>query len=399
MMHSLLKKSTLYLAGLTVSKIINVLVFIFIARRFSPDLFGEFTFFITLIQFVTYFADFGLIQWYMKKVVSATERNSYYIKVITLRTITLLLSIIILVTFLVLTKTFDLTMNFMFILTLIAESFMSVTDGYYFEKQDSFRVTLKTIIRMGLFFLGLLLLTATNTNDLIFMYLLATFITFVWYLPWSLVIKIKPVNITESVTMLTSASPYALLIITSFAYSRGDALLIKYILNNAALGMYSAAYRFLETLSLIPTALSHNLFPIAAKEKGISLTTLSQIMMIFIGMGVLFGVFLYFSSELLITLLIGEKYLEAVPILKVFSFGVFFFFINAPLSTVIQSSHIVKRFLPLGIANTVLNIVLNIITLPMYGVIAAAVVMVITEATGFIINLYFIKKIYEQRND
>lgn len=399
MMHSLLKKSTLYLAGLTVSKIINVLVFIFIARRFSPDLFGEFTFFITLIQFATYFADFGLIQWYMKKVVSETERNSYYIKVITLRTITLLLSIIILVIFLVSTKTFNLTMNFMLILVLIAESFMSVTDGYYFEKQESLKVTLKTIIRMGLFFLGLLLMTATNSNDLIFMYLLATFITFVWYLPWPLFTQAKRVNITESVDMLKSASPYALLIITSFAYSRGDALLIKYIINNAALGMYSAAYRFLETLSLIPTALSHNLFPIAAKAKGITSQSLLQIMSIFVGMGLLFGVFLYFSAELLITLLIGEKYLEAVPILKVFSFGVFFFFINAPLSTVIQSSHIVKRFLPFGIANTVLNIVLNIITLPMYGIIAAAVVMVITEATGFLINLYFIKKIYEQRKD
>lgn len=398
-MHSLLKKSTLYLAGLTVSKIINVLVFIFIARRFSPDLFGEFTFFITLIQFATYFADFGLIQWYMKKVVSETERNSYYIKVITLRTITLLLSIIILVIFLVSTKTFNLTMNFMLILVLIAESFMSVTDGYYFEKQESLKVTLKTIIRMGLFFLGLLLMTATNSNDLIFMYLLATFITFVWYLPWPLFTQAKRVNITESVDMLKSASPYALLIITSFAYSRGDALLIKYIINNAALGMYSAAYRFLETLSLIPTALSHNLFPIAAKAKGITSQSLLQIMSIFVGMGLLFGVFLYFSAELLITLLIGEKYLEAVPILKVFSFGVFFFFINAPLSTVIQSSHIVKRFLPFGIANTVLNIVLNIITLPMYGIIAAAVVMVITEATGFLINLYFIKKIYEQRKD
>ena len=398
-MHSLLKKSTFYLVGLIFSKVINIFVFLFLARTFVPQLFGEFTLFITLIQFATYFADFGLVQWYIKKVVKIEERDDYFIKVLTLRTITLIISIVFVVAFLFFSKTFSLTINTLLILTLIVESFMSVTDGYYFEKHESFTVTLKTIIRMGIFFLGLYFLPFITIVDVMYIYFLASLITFIWYMPWSIIKKMKRTTIAESVNMLTSASPYALLIITSFAYSRGDSLLIKYLLNTTALGIYSVAYRFLETLSLVPTALSHNLFPIAAKQKGITRNNLLKITLLFILMGAMLGGFLYVAADLLILYSVGNQYMEAVPILQIFSLGVFFFFINAPLSTVIQSSNIVQRFLPYGIANTVLNIVLNIIALPMYGVIAAAVVMVITETTGFIINLYFIKKVYDNRTN
>ncbi len=398
-MHSLLKKSTFYLVGLIFSKVINIFVFLFLARTFVPQLFGEFTLFITLIQFATYFADFGLVQWYIKKVVKIEERDDYFIKVLTLRTITLIISIVFVVAFLFFSKTFSLTINTLLILTLIVESFMSVTDGYYFEKHESFTVTLKTIIRMGIFFLGLYFLPFITIVDVMYIYFLASLITFIWYMPWSIIKKMKRTTIAESVNMLTSASPYALLIITSFAYSRGDSLLIKYLLNTTALGIYSVAYRFLETLSLVPTALSHNLFPIAAKQKGITRNNLLKITLLFILMGAMLGGFLYVAADLLILYSVGNQYMEAVPILQIFSLGVFFFFINAPLSTVIQSSNIVQRFLPYGIANTVLNIVLNIIALPIYGVIAAAVVMVITETTGFIINLYFIKKVYDNRTN
>ena len=89
-MHSLLKKSTFYLVGLIFSKAINVFVFLFLARTFVPQLFGEFTLFITLIQFATYFADFGLVQWYIKKVVKIEERDDYFIKVLTLELLHLL---------------------------------------------------------------------------------------------------------------------------------------------------------------------------------------------------------------------------------------------------------------------------------------------------------------------
>jgi O-antigen/teichoic acid export membrane protein len=73
---------------------------------------------------------------------------------------------------------------------------------------------------------------------------------------------------------LLSSYHYGLLIVSSFAYARGDALIIGFTAGNAALGLYSLAYRYLESLSLFPSAISQNLFHISAKKDG---TTMPQL--------------------------------------------------------------------------------------------------------------------------
>lgn len=96
----------------------------------------------------------------------------------------------------------------------------------------------------------------------------------------------------------------------------------------------------------------------------------------------------------------GPAYAAGIPILKILSIVVFLFFFNAPLATFIQSSSLLKKFLPFGIGNTVLNIILNIALIPLYGIQAAAWNMVVTETLGAMINVYFVQKIYaEKRNN
>ena len=53
-------------------------------------------------------------------------------------------------------------------------------------------------------------------------------------------------------------------------------------------------------------------------------------------------------------------------------------------------------FIAMAIA-AVFNLALNIVFIPNYGIIAAAWIMAITEVTGFIINLIFVKKLYQAR--
>jgi O-antigen/teichoic acid export membrane protein len=63
----------------------------------------------------------------------------------------------------------------------------------------------------------------------------------------------------------------------------------------------------------------------------------------------------------------------------------------------VQSSKYVQNFLPFGIANTVGNLILNILVVPIYGIHGAAWVMAVTETTGLIINIYFAQKLYKSK--
>ena len=185
---------------------------------------------------------------------------------------------------------------------------------------------------------------------------------------------------------------------TSFFYNRGDSFIISYFMGNSALGIYGLAYRFLESLSLFSTSITQNLFPISAKKEGIKLRQLLKISLLMFFFGTVIAFIIYLNSSFLIIGLFGPQYAGGVPILRIFSIVLFLFFVNAPLATVVQSSKLVRSFLPYGIINTLLNIFLNILLIPMFGIVAAAWVMVLTEVTGFLVNLYFVKKLYNRNH-
>ena len=233
-------------------------------------------------------------------------------------------------------------------------------------------------------------------ETIVFLYLVGAFINILIIFPWKNMININITNFSSLPTLKNSSS-YALLIFTSYFYARGDHLIIKYLLNSYALGIYSSAYRYLEALSIIPTALTHNLFPISAKITGISQRSLKKIFLISGLVGIIIGSALFFLSRFLIVNLIGLSYQSAILPLRIFSLVVFMFFLNAPLSTVVQSSDWLKKFLPYGVGNTVLNLVLNIIFVPVYGIKAAAWVMLLTEITGLLINIFFVIKLYSRK--
>ena len=395
MLTSLFKRSGIYFFGLILGKTLSVIVFILFARSLLPEKFGDFVLFVTLLQIVTFLADFGLNQWYQKQA-DQVDKNKLLSQIISARIVTLIVSLFLSLIFLFLTSSFSQFVSVLFLLCLIPEAFLSVVDGFYLEKQQPLRVALKTTSRMAILFLAYLYYQSLfNLDRALKWYFISSILTFMWYFPWNRIKGFIFSSFAEIVKTLRSSSSYAFLIFSSFLYARGDSLVIRYVLNSSALGIYGAAYRYLESLSLLPTALSHNLFPISARKEGIAFDQLKKILLVTFLSGLIISLLVYLFSPLLITGLLGNPYKEAIPVLKIFSFVLLLFFINAPLATVVQSSNYVNRFLPWGFLNTSLNIILNLMLVPMFGIIAAAWAMLLTEITGLLINIFFLIKIYK----
>lgn len=394
MLESLFKTSSIYFGGLVAGKLFTTIAFILLGRILPLADFGKGVLFITLASVITYFGDFGMNQWYQKEVENH-DKKTLFQTIFFARLWTLGLSIIIAFLFLTVTHTFSFPITILFLFMLIAEGLLSIADGYYLEKKEGLKVALKPVSKNSVLLLGMVLTLSTfHFETSIYLLVIGSYLTLIWFFPWQLLKNIVVPRLAEIKTTIGGGSKYALLTITSFAYSRGDSILINYLLNSGALGLYSGAYRFLESVALIPTAIAHNLFPISAKEKGINLTQVMKItsLMMLCGVGVMIITFL--CAPFLIITLLGPQFAPAVDTLRIFSIVMLLFFINGPLATVVQSSNSMKQFLPFGIGNTILNLGLNILLIPVWGINGAAVSMGITEATGLIINLYFIKKIY-----
>src|SRR4030065_709086 len=67
MVKDLLKRSGFYAFFLLIGRGLTLVLFIILARILLPKGFGDAVLFVTLNQFFTSFADFGLNQWYMKQ--------------------------------------------------------------------------------------------------------------------------------------------------------------------------------------------------------------------------------------------------------------------------------------------------------------------------------------------
>jgi O-antigen/teichoic acid export membrane protein len=398
MIKRLFYTSAVYLIGSVFAKVLSTVAFLLLARLLLPEKMGQVSFFVTLVDVITVFSTFGLNQWYVKHV-KPDEEKKFFQQVFKTRAVWLCISLIGTILFLQISRPFSFVVSMALYLALISEAFLSIIDGYYLEKKQVWRVTSKVTTKMIVLAAGVaifwLMGKSPSAEFAICLYVLGSLISALWLFPRHLIDRESLTKKIDAAQISLQAAPYALLIGTSFFYARGDWFVIQATLGSAALGLYSAAYRYLEGMSLIPVALTQNLFPVSAKKEGITSLQLQQItgaMTIFGGAA---AILLFAGASFLTSFLLGPQYKGAELLVKIFAGVVFFFFINAPLSTVVQSSSLVKKFLPFGILNTFLNIALNIWLVPHYHLTAAAGNMLLTEVTGFLINCWFVYQVYE----
>lgn len=392
MIKAIFKHAALYSAGQIVGKIATVGVFIYLARTLGPAAFGTFAFFLSLVQVITYFGDFGLGQSYLTKHTDKEPRA--FSDMIAARGFTLIISLFA-AYFIAQSASFSWEITMAFIATVLSESILTITEYHYLRIRNTFVITLRLIGRM-VFLVAFVLIfnTALTIESLVWYYFAASLLTALLFVPWNMMKQCTVQSGKAIFKTLRRAGSYAALSVTSFAYSRGDSILIGYILTPASLGIYSAAYRYLESTSILPASLNKLLFPHVALNARLSWNKVTMIVTIMAALGLLVSAAIFFLAEFLVLFLVGPAFAQAVPILRIFALVILLFFINQPLAALIQSTPWVSRFLPWGIANTAVNIGLNFMLIPTYGITAAAWVMVFTEFTGLIINWYFVRKIY-----
>jgi O-antigen/teichoic acid export membrane protein len=328
MVSALFKRSGGFFFGLTASRLITTIVYILLARHFAPHIFGQLILYATLLSIATYFADLGLNQWYQKEVERAEPKQTFH-KVLSARTYSLLITIAIFSVFFYFIPSFNFAIQVLFLINIVPEAYSSIIDGYYLVEKKPIKISIKNGVRALFLLMAVLFVKDLTFTQTVLAFLLGSFASFLWIFPWKMLNQFHLNTIKKSVSVMKGSSPYAFLIITSFAYARGDQLAIRYLLNDAALGFYGSAYRYLESLSLIPAALSQNLFPLSAQKKGISASQLSRITLVMSVLGACLACALFFFAHFLIIDLLGPQYQPAVVVTQIFSLVLFLFFVNS----------------------------------------------------------------------
>jgi O-antigen/teichoic acid export membrane protein len=206
-----------------------------------------------------------------------------------------------------------------------------------------------------------------------------------------------PISWTRLRELCTESLPFGILFILSIIYFKADILMLARMQGSTAVGLYEGAYKFIDSAIFIPASIVSVLLPVMARTFATDRTSYHNVYVHstrLLAMAILpVIVFVTFIAGEILVLVYKPDYLPAAPALSLLIWTLFFMFINAPVSNIIATSNLMRAFLPYAVANTLLNVVLNLWFIPRYSFLGASFTTVLTECTGFAIQLYFANRV------
>lgn len=183
--------------------------------------------------------------------------------------------------------------------------------------------------------------------------------------------------------LLRDSWPLMLSGIAVLLYMRIDQIMIAEMVNDTAVGVYSAAVRLSEIWGFIPVIIVASIFPSIIKIKQKSNDQYYKnlkflfTMLVILALGVAIPVS-FFSSELIVVLY-GDEYAIAGEVLSIHVWSSIFMF----LGVASQRWFVIEKLQLLSFYRTVVGIICNVIgnyiLIPSYGIIGAAYATLITQ--------------------
>ncbi len=403
-----LVKNTFWLAtSITLSKIIRTVVIIFAARLLGTEHYGIFTYAMSLAAIFTIFSDIGLSGLLTKELVKKSERDQEYISTLTVIKLALLTFSALLIVFvgpfiakfseakvlmpvLGALLTFDLLRNFIYSIAR-SQNKMQIEAGFEFATE----VLITVCCLFALFINPTALSLATG-------YMLGSAIGLCLLLfPLRSYggVVVRTVNRKLLIPILSTTAPFIVVSIFSVLMTNIDSVFIGIWNTPEVLGLYGAAQRPMSILYLLPGFFSTSLFPVMSsliKENNFSqasilvakATKVSVLLVLPIVTG---GILVALP---LINTVFGHDYIGAVPTFQILLLTLLPIFPGMIFSNILFASGRERVFMKSAGLGALINIVLNIILIPRFGIAGSAVATLCAQITTNGILLFEVQKHY-----
>ena len=373
--------------------VVGLVVVMWLARYLGPEQFGQLNFVIALISVFGVFATLGLKGIVIRDIIDTPENRK-----VTLGTAFILKFIAsIIMYFLLLMTVFfvknddSLLQNLVAILGLSIIFKSSDIVNYWFESQVNSRYVVLVENSTFLLFSVVKIMMLWQNADLV---------SFVWVMLFETVITALVLLLVYGKVVLnplhwkaTRARAKSLLndswplIISSAAwiiYTRIDQIMISEMLNDQAVGYYSAAIRLSEIANFIPMIIIFSIIPTITPLRKTNLPLYQHRFQmtydIVVGLMIIAAITTTFMSSWIINLLFGADYIKAASVLTIHIWSAIFiamatvsgkYLINEGLQKITMQRHLI---------GVLINIPLNYLVIPIYGIEGAALASLISLA-------------------
>lgn len=190
--------------------------------------------------------------------------------------------------------------------------------------------------------------------------------------------------------LLKDSWPLILAGMAVMLYMKIDQVMIKTMLGNEEAGFYAAAVKLSEAWYFIPMAIAGSLFPaiIGAKKKSENLyhLRLQQFYDLMVWIAIAIALPITFLAPLIIKMLYGSAYMPAASVLSIHIWAGVFVFLGVASSKWLVIENYTKISFLRTFVGAIVNLVLNIILIPKYGINGAAIATLIS----YFVAVFFI---------
>jgi O-antigen/teichoic acid export membrane protein len=394
-------KNTSWMMGEQFLRIIaGLLVGIWVARYLGPEQFGLFSYVLAFTAIFGGIAKLGLDGIIVRELVNHPEKRDTYLgTAFWLKVFGAFLVMVIMVAIVPFTSNDSTTNTFIFIIAagLVFQSFEVVE--FYFQSQVLAKiVSICKVIQLALSSLIKVYLVLTQA-ELLYIVLVTAFDALSLAISYFIAYKIrknptfyKHFDFSIAKQLLKDSWPLIFSAIVVMIYMRIDQIMIKEMLGDYEVGIYSAAVRLSEAFYFIPMLITASLFPaiLNAKNQSEELykQRLQRLYTFMVWMAIAIALPMTFLADWLIVMLFGQAYQEAGQVLMIHVWASIFVFLGVASGKWFLTENLQKLALINTAVGATLNVLLNYELIPILGVIGAAYATLISyAAAAYFMNL------------
>ncbi len=200
-------------------------------------------------------------------------------------------------------------------------------------------------------------------------------------------------NLASWQQLLAKTWPIGLALIVNLIYFRADALILALVRPTSEVAVYGLAYRIFEVSLVLPVFMVNALYPVLlvlVKDKRQFFQTCVRTVL---GLGltaILVASFIILTANQLVILVGGVAFGGAVLALKILALGLPFFYVSALLMWLLVVFERQRTLIFVYGLGGLFNVISNLILIPQFGYLAAAVTTGLSELLVFLTSFILV---------
>ena len=402
--EKILKNTFFLVAGRTLTRGLQFLLFIYAARMLGAESFGRFSAVYNLVGICMVFMDLGIASYLVQQASRHPEQTGELLGgVLKLNSVLILLGWLVIFLAGSWFKKLDQSL-FLLVIMAVFSALETLVHNFFsvFQAAERMDFLARTIvigntIMVGIGFLFVTWIPSDLTLGLVFLFgvILRLILSMAWTLK-KFTVPVWSSSIRYLWNLLKNGLPFALVSIFVTIYYYIDTLVLTVYASEAVVGYYNAAFRLMEGPLFLVGALTASLFPaiskLFAKDPGALKVLTTQAMNTATVIGLVSVIPVIFLSDFLVFHLFGSEYAPSARVLPILILSLLVIMPNTILGNTIRAMDQQRVSAWVTGMGAVFNVVANLLIIPTYSFIGAAWTTVATEVLIFIVSYFLIHR-------